>query len=80
MYCYDPGETIKFMESLDKPWIAFKTLAAGALKPEEAFQYAFKSGADFLCVGMYDFQIIDDVNIALNALENIQERNRPWRA
>lgn len=80
MYCYDPDETIHFMESLEKPWIAFKTLAAGALKPQEAFPYAFNKGADFLCVGMYDFQIIDDVNITLAALENVQDRNRPWRA
>ncbi|TFH22445.1 MAG: DoxX family membrane protein, partial [Bacteroidia bacterium] len=70
LYCYDPEETISFMETLEKPWIAFKTLAAGAIKPEEAFQYAFKSGADFLCVGMYDFQIIDDVNITLAALDS----------
>lgn len=33
-----------------------------------------------LCVGIYDFQIIDDVNIALHALHNVQGRNRPWRA
>jgi hypothetical protein len=80
MYCYDPDETIRFMETLEKPWIAFKTLAAGALRPEEAFRYAFQSGADFICVGMYDFQIIDDVNIALASLESVQERTRPWRA
>jgi hypothetical protein len=80
MYCYDPDETIRFMETLEKPWIAFKTLAAGALRPEEAFKYAFQSGADFICVGMYDFQIIDDVNITLASLESVQERTRPWRA
>ena len=80
MYCYDPDETIAFMESLEKPWIAFKILAAGAIRPEQAIQYAFEKGADFVCVGMYDFQIIDDVNITLNALENVQGRNRPWRA
>ena len=80
MYCFDPDETINFMETLEKPWIAFKTLAAGALKPEEAFQYAFNSGADFICVGIYDFQMIEDVNIALAALDNVQDRRRPWRA
>ncbi len=80
MYCFDPDETINFMGTLEKPWIAFKTLAAGSIKPEQAFPYAFNSGADFLCVGMYDFQIIDDVNLALNALENVTDRTRPWRA
>jgi uncharacterized membrane protein YphA (DoxX/SURF4 family) len=80
MYCFDPEETIAFMERLEKPWIAFKTLAAGAIRPEEAFSYAFSKGADFLCVGMYDFQIIDDVNIALSALDNVDGRTRPWRA
>ncbi|MEX0321634.1 MAG: DoxX family protein [Puniceicoccaceae bacterium] len=80
MYCFDPDDTIAYMESLDQPWIAFKTLAAGALKPEQAFPYAFSRGADFICVGMYDFQIVDDVNIALAAIDKAQVRQRPWRA
>ena len=68
------------METLEKPWIAFKTLAAGAIRPDQAFRYAFNNGADLLCVGMYDFQIIDDVNIALAALDQVTGRKRPWRA
>lgn len=80
MYCFDPQETINFMETLEKPWVAFKTLAAGSIKPEDAFPYAMKNGADFLCVGMYDFQIIDDVNLALGALDHAKDRRRPWRA
>lgn len=80
MYCFDPDETIKYMETLKEPWIAFKTMAAGSLHPKEAFPYAFTKGADFLCAGMYDFQIIDDVNITLNALDNARSRPRPWRA
>jgi len=80
MYCYDPDETVNFMESLEQPWIAFKTMAAGAVHPEEAFPYAFSKGADFVCAGMYDFQVVDDVNIALSAIENAGNRQRPWRA
>jgi uncharacterized membrane protein YphA (DoxX/SURF4 family) len=79
MYCFKPEETIEFMGELDEPWIAFKILAAGSISPEEGFKYAFDNGADFICVGMYDFQIVDDVNIALDSLKSIQ-RKRPWRA
>ena len=80
MYCFKPTETIAFMESLPQPWIAFKILAAGALKPEEAFSYAYQNGADFICVGLYDFQMVDDANWALDALEGTKQRKRPWRA
>ncbi len=80
IWCRHPEETIAFMNDLPEPWIAFKILAAGALKPEDAFRYAFKNGADFICVGMYDFQIVDDANIALSALASAQDRRRPWRA
>jgi uncharacterized membrane protein YphA (DoxX/SURF4 family) len=77
-FCAKPQETIDFMSQLEQPWIAFKTLAAGALKPEKGFRYAFDNGADFVCVGMYDFQIVEDVNIALDILSNVK-RSRPWR-
>ena len=78
MFCFKPQETIDFMNSLEEPWIAFKVLAAGAIKPEDGFQYAFDNGADFICVGMYDFQIVDDVNITLDTLQKVN-RVRPWR-
>ncbi|MEI6049718.1 MAG: DoxX family protein [Bacteroidota bacterium] len=77
-FCAKPQETIDFMSRLEEPWIAFKTLAAGALKPENGFRYAFDNGADFICVGMYDFQIVEDVNIALDCLAKVS-RTRPWR-
>lgn len=80
MYCFNPEETIEFMNGLPQPWIAFKTLAAGAIKPEEAFPYSFQNGADFICCGMYDFQMVDDVNIAIAALNGAKTRTRPWRA
>jgi uncharacterized membrane protein YphA (DoxX/SURF4 family) len=76
---FDPEETIRFMGTLPEPWIAFKVLAAGAIKPEEGLKYAFSNGADFVCLGMYDFQIVEDVNIALDAMKSAKDRLRPWQ-
>ncbi|MGL6194410.1 MAG: hypothetical protein ACRC2T_06260 [Thermoguttaceae bacterium] len=69
IFCREPVETAEFMKTLGIPWIAFKTLAAGAIHPQVGFKYAYDAGADFLCVGMYDFQIVDDVNIAVEILD-----------
>lgn len=80
IWCTNPEETIAYMETLEEPWIAFKTLAAGAIHPDVGFQYAFENGADFICVGMYDFQIVDDANIAAKVLASNLERRRPWKA
>jgi uncharacterized membrane protein YphA (DoxX/SURF4 family) len=77
---FDPEETIRFMGTLPQPWIAFKVLAAGAIKPEDGLKYAFTNGADFVCLGMYDFQIVEDVNIALDTLSRVSDRQRPWMA
>ena len=78
-WCDKPDETIAYMKERPEPWIAFKTLAAGAIRPADGFRYALKAGADFLCVGMYDFQLVEDTNIALEALAENQQRDRPWR-
>ena len=78
IFCFKPQETIDFMNNLEQPWIAFKVLAAGAIAPEDGFKYAFDSGADFICVGMYDFQIVDDTNILLDTIPKIN-RTRIWR-
>lgn len=79
IWCTNPEETIAYMNNLEEPWIAFKVLAAGAIHPKEGFKYAFEGGADFICVGMYDFQIVDDVNIASEILSQNLNRQRPWR-
>lgn len=76
-----PQETIDFMESLSKPWIAFKVLAAGAYHPRQGFKYVFENGADFACVGMFDFQVVEDANILNEVLDNEQfSRRRTWMA
>jgi hypothetical protein len=80
IWCTNPEETIAYMETLEEPWIAFKTLAAGAIHPDVGFKFAFENGADFICVGMYDFQIVDDANIAAKVLASDLNRRRPWKA
>ena len=78
----DPERTIRFMSEVEKPWIAFKVLAAGAIRPESGFRYALENGADFLCVGMFDFQVEANVKLAQPLLTDrtIQNRNRAWMA
>ncbi len=78
MYCLFPDESIEFMKKKKIPWIGFKVLAAGAIHPSDGFQFAFENGADFICVGMFDWQIVEDVNITIDVLSHLQHRERSW--
>ena len=80
MFCRNPDETIAYMATLKQPWIAFKVLAAGAIPPAEGFKFAFEGGADFLCVGMFDFQVREDAILAQRVLAGDIKRPRPWCA
>jgi hypothetical protein len=80
MWCINPEETIEFMKTVTKPWIAFKVLAAGAILPRQGFSHAFKNGADFIAVGMFDFQIKENCEIATKVVRAFKDRERPWRA
>ena len=73
-----PLLTIEYMKGVNKPWFAFKVLAAGAIEPKDGFRYAFENGADFICVGMFDFQVIDNVNTATEILGSLRNRERKW--
>jgi hypothetical protein len=81
-WCEDPQAVIDVMSKIKKPWIAFKVLAAGALQPRAAFPYAFNSGADFILVGMFDWQVADDAKFAKRVIQVAAgpstKRTRPW--
>jgi hypothetical protein len=79
MWCINPEETAEFMKTVTKPWIAFKVMAAGAIPPRNAFEYAYKNGADFILAGMFDFEIAEDAQIATEVLAGIKNRPRQWR-
>jgi hypothetical protein len=73
-----PEATKAFFEKLNKPWIAYKVLAAGRLHPRDGFEYALANGADYMVVGMYDFQIEENVKYLKDFMAKDLKRTRPW--
>jgi len=80
LFCPFPDRTIEFVNRVQVPVMGFKVLAAGAIHPKDGFKWAFENGADFICVGMFDFQAVDNVNICIDTLQNLQNRERKWYA
>ena len=77
----DPGEIESFMETVRQHWIGFKVLGAGReKKPEEGLRHAFRRGADFIALGMFDWQLRDDVALVQQMLAKGIQRKRPWSA
>ncbi len=77
MFCLFPERTIEFVSKATVPVMGFKVLAAGAIEPKDGFKWAYDNGADFICVGMFDFQLVSNVNTAIDCIQNVQ-RTRPW--
>ncbi len=75
-----PEQTVEVFNEISVPLVGFKVLAGGAIKPEEGFRYAFEAGSDFICVGMFDFQIIENVNLVSKILNENLSRSRDWYA
>ena len=71
MFCLFPERTVEFVSRAKVPVMGYKVLAAGAIEPKDGFKWAFENGADFICVGMFDFQIVKDVNICLDVLSGL---------
>ena len=79
-FCPFPERTVEFVNRIQTPVMGYKVLAAGAIHPKDGFNWAFENGADFICVGMFDFQVVNDVNICIDTLQNLQNRGRGWYA
>lgn len=77
-FCLFPDRAVEFVNRVKVPVMGFKVLAAGAIKPNDGFRWAFENGADFICVGMFDFQVVDNVNTTLDILNDLSARKREW--
>jgi uncharacterized membrane protein YphA (DoxX/SURF4 family) len=73
-----PKRTMEVMSRISVPWIGFKTLASGAVSPEEGFRFAFEAGADFISAGMFDFHIERNIKTAISAIQSVGQRERKW--
>ena len=80
IWCASSEDVAAFFKNCKTPWIGYKVLAAGAISPDDGFKYAFENGADFICVGMFDFQVIPNANIVYNILNSSLNRERSWFA
>jgi len=77
-YSQDTRDVAALMKTIKKPWIAFKVLGAGRVLPKDGFELAFKNGADFVNVGMYDFQVDSNVSLVCEVVKRHELRDRTW--
>ena len=78
-FCVEHDCLPDYMATRPEPWIAFKVLGAGIEHPKDAFPISWNGGADFICCGMYDYQLVEDVNVSNAYFANgLPSRARPW--
>jgi len=79
-WCDGPEKHIEVFSKVEKPWIAYKIMAAGAIPPKNALDYVFSNGADFVVFGMFDYEIDEDTRLLNEVLaqDNVKNRTRAW--
>jgi len=80
LFCLFPEKTVEFISRTRIPVMGYKVLAAGAIEPQDGFRWAFENGADIICVGMFDFHMVSDVNTAIEIINSLKNRKRAWCA
>jgi len=78
MFDLFPEQTVEVFSKIDVPLFGFKVLAGGAILPKDGIRYAFENGADFVCLGMFDFQLVEDANLVIEILGGNLNRQRKW--
>jgi len=78
IWCVSAEDTQNFFETCKIPWIGYKVLAAGAIEPKDGLKFVFEGGVDFACVGMFDFQVIENANIMHDIFNSPLKRTRDW--
>jgi uncharacterized membrane protein YphA (DoxX/SURF4 family) len=78
MFDLFPEQTVEVFSKIDVPLVGFKVLAGGAIQPKDGIRYAFENGADFVCLGMFDFQLVEDANLVTEILKGNLNRQRKW--
>ncbi len=79
MWCTDAAQVAELFSKVTKPWIATKTLAAGAITPRNGMTFAFDNGADFVSVGMLGVHVKPNCDIARRLIDRARrKRERPW--
>jgi len=73
-----PEQTVEVFSKIEIPLVGFKVLAGGAIQPKDGIRYAFENGADFVCLGMFDFQLVEDANLVTQILSSNLNRQRKW--
>ena len=80
MWCINPEETIAFMKTVTKPWIAFKVLAAGAILPRAGLPLRLQERRRFHRRRHVRLPDQGRCELAERAIRHHQKRQRPWRA
>jgi uncharacterized membrane protein YphA (DoxX/SURF4 family) len=78
MFDLFPEQTVEVFSKIEVPLVGFKVLAGGAIQPKDGIRYAFENGADFVCLGMFDFQLVEDANLVTEVLNSNLNRQRKW--
>ena len=80
MWCIDPEETAAVHGQRRQALDRLQGLGGRGDPAAARVAHAFRNGADFIAVGMFDFQIKEDCEIAKHVVKMTQQRKRPWYA